>query len=117
MPCLKRITFLPWEQFPPITVLDNAVFQTFIGSLGSKVSANLRLLRYIPQSHVHDGLRNKNIFYHRKTPLDGEWWLRVPADEGEQIFAEGCTPRVVPVGKWDWEIEAEHNRLEVVGRE
>ena len=117
MPLLKRITFLRCEHFPSFSELDNAVIQTFIGSLGSKVSANLKLLRYIPQSHVYDSLPDKDIFYHRETPLDGDWWLRVPADQGEQIFAEGRTPRVVPVGKWDWEIEAEHNRLKIVDTE
>ena len=80
-------------------------FQTFVGSPGRNVSANLKLLRYMPQ---------KTVFYHRETPLDGEWWMRVPADEGEQIFEEGRTPRIVPVGQWDWEIEAEQKRLETV---
>lgn len=88
-----------------MTKPDGTEFQTFVGSLGSKVSANLKLLRYMPQ---------KTIFYHRETPLDGEWWMRVPADEAEQIFAEGRTPRIVPVGQWDWDIEAEQNRLEAV---
>ena len=86
----------------------SAMFQTFIGSLGSKVSANLKLLRFISQSQWLNGLTRKaNIFYHRETPYNGEWWMRVPADESEQIFAEGRTPRIVPVGQWDWEIEAE----------
>ena len=87
---------------------DSAVFQTFIGSLGSKVSANIKLLRFVSQSLWPIGLTRKaNIFYHRETPCNGEWWMRVPADEGEQIFAEGRTPRIVPAGQWDWEIEAE----------
>ena len=85
-----------------------AGFQAFIGSLGSKVSANLKLLRYISLSQWHNGLiRRVEVFYHRETPYDGEWWMRVPADEGEQIFAEGRTPRIVPVSKWDGETEAE----------
>ena len=103
MPSLKRITFLLPKKVQP----DSATFQTFIESLGKKVSANLKLLRYMSESQTYDHLRNRAFFYHRETPLDGEWWMRVPADEGEQIFAEGRTPRVVPVGEWDWEIEAE----------
>ena len=94
---------------------DSTVFHTFIRSLGSKVPANLKLLRYISLSQVHNDLHSRaDIFYHRETPLDGEWWMRIPADEGDQIFAEGRTPRIVPVGQWDWEIEAEQNRLEAV---
>ena len=115
MPSLERITFLPCEDLRLIPKHDSAVFQTFIVSLGSKVSANLKLLRYMSLSQMYGGQPNgANIFYHRETPLDDEWWMRVPADEAEQIFAEGRTPRIVPVGQWDWEIEAEQNRLEGV---
>ena len=96
---------------------DSMVLQTFIRSLGRKVPANLKLLRYISLSQVDDDLPSRaDVFYHREEPLDGEWWMRVPADEAEQIFAEGRTPRIVPVGQWDWEIEAEQNRLEAVDR-
>lgn len=94
---------------------DKPMLQIFIGSLGSKVSANLKLLCYTSERKAYDDLPNKTIFYHRETPVDGEWWMRVPADEGEQIFAEGRTPRIVPVGQWDWEIEAGKALLERVG--
>ena len=62
----------------------------------------------MPLNQVYDDPPGKiEIFYHRETPLDGEWWMRLPQDEGEQMFAEGRTPRIVPVGKWDWETEVE----------
>ena len=80
------------------------MFEGFIKSLGETVPANLKLLRYVSQSHDTPP-RETKVFYHRETPLDGEWWIRLPADDSGQIFAEGRTPRIVPVSQWDWEIE------------
>ena len=61
----------------------------------------------MPLNQVHgNSYGDVEVYYHRQTPVDGEWWMRLPQNEREQIFAEGHTPRVVPVGKLDWEIEA-----------
>lgn len=118
---LKKITFLSLKQPQPLLDFDSLRFQTFLGSLGGGVSANLKLLRYMPLNQVHDHPPGKiEIFYHRETPVDGEWWMHLPQSEGEQIFAEGRTPRIVPVHKWDWETEVEGTRdkcfLEARGR-
>lgn len=107
-PALKKITFFSLKQPLPLPDFDTAHFCTFIASLGSQVRANLKLIRYMHLNQVRCYPFAKiEVHYHRETPVDGDWWMRLPWEECEQIFAEGCTPRVVPVGKWDCEIEAE----------
>ena len=103
-PSLKKVTFLSPKQPQPVLNFDSAVFHAFVGSLGDKVLPNIKLLRYIPLiiGPESEPARVKT-FYHRETPLYGEWWIHLPADESERIFAEGLTPRIYPVSKWDWE--------------
>ena len=99
----KKLTFLSLKQPQPLLDFDSTHLQGFITSLGDSVSANLKLVRYMPL----DPHGNIEVYYHREAPVHGEWWLRLPPNEGEEMFAEGRTPRVVPVGKWGWEIESE----------
>ena len=107
MPVLKKITFLSLRQPEPLPDFDSLHFHTLIVALGSEVPGNLKLLRYVlPREHGFPPV-DTEVFYHRDTPVEGEWWIHLPAKEREQIFAEGRTPRIVPVGKWNWEIEAE----------
>lgn len=44
------------------------------------------------------------VYYHREKPVGGDWWMQLPQYERDLIFAEGRTPRIVPLGKWNWEI-------------
>ena len=99
----KKITFLSLKQPQPLLDFDSTHFRTFIASLSDKVSANLKLVRYMPLDPSGD----IGVYYHRGTPVHGEWWLPLPPNEGEEMFAEGRTPCIVPVGKWGWEIESE----------
>ena len=81
----------------------------FLVSLGDKVSSTLRLIRYRhlhPDAHKGETSRT-DVYYHRQSPANGEWWLCINGEEGERIFEEGRTPRLVPIGKWDWETEEE----------
>ena len=82
---------------------DSAHLHAFLVSLGSKVPENLKLLRYVPIKRGHKD--QTEVYYHRQTPVEGEWWMRFPQYDCEQVFKEGRTPRIVPVGKWDWETE------------
>lgn len=99
----KKITLLSVDQGCPLFDYDSEIFHTLVESLRSKVSANLKFLRYRPLSRVHNPLRKTQIYYHRETPFYREWWYPLPDEECEQDFAEARTPRIVPVGKWDWE--------------
>ena len=99
----KKLTFLSLKQPQPLLDFDSTHLQGFITSLGDSVSANLKLVHYMPL----DPHGNIEVYYHREAPVHGEWWLRLPPNEGEEMFAEGRTPRVVPVGKWGWENESE----------
>lgn len=99
---LKKITFLYLKQPQPLRDFDSTQFHAYIASLGEKVSANLKLVRYM----ALDSYGEIEVYYHRDTPVHGEWWLRLPQNEREEIFAEGRTPRIVPVGKWGSEMEA-----------
>lgn len=103
----KKLTFLSLKQPQPLQSFDSTLFRTSIASLGDNVSANLKLVRYMPL----DPSGNIEVYYHRETPVDGEWWLRLPQDESEKMFSEGRTPRIVPVGKWGWETESENFRV------
>ena len=98
---LKKITFLPSK----LLDFGRTHFSAFIASLRDNVPVNLKLVRYMPLDPQGD----VEVYYHRETPVHGEWWLCLPPNEGEEKFAEGRTPRIVPVGKWDWETEAERN--------
>lgn len=107
MPTLKKITLLSDDQFPSLFDWDSVLFHKFVESLGRKVSTNLKYLRYRPLIRKNDPLwRKTHIFYHRETPLRGKWWIPLPDKDCKQIFAEGRTPRIVPIGKWDWETKA-----------
>ena len=107
MPFLKKITFLSLRQPKPLPDIDSLHFHNTIVSLRGAVPEKLKLLRYVLLKEHDFPPVDTEIFYHRDTPVEGEWWIRLPLKEREQIFAEGRTPRIVPVGKWDWEIEAE----------
>ena len=99
----KKITFLYLKQPQPLRDFDSTQFHAYIASLGDKVSAKLKLVRYM----ALDCHGTTEVYYHRDTPVHGEWWLRLLPDEREEIFAEGRTPRIISVGKWGWEMEAE----------
>lgn len=104
---LKKITFFSLKQPQPLPDYDTAHFRALIASLGDKVPANLKLVRYMPLNQVHrHPYGDIDVYYHRETPVEGNWWICLPSEEREQIFAESRTPRVVSVGKWDWETEA-----------
>lgn len=107
MPTLRKITLFTADQRPYLYNSDSVLFHNFVKSLGGTVSANLKFLRYVPLDRIDDPLRSRTqIFYHCETPLYGKWWIPLPDEVCEKVFAEGRTPRLVPVGKWDWETNA-----------
>ena len=99
-------------QSPPLPNFISESFHKTILSLNRQIPASVRLLRYKPPNqllHHYCSCRlhwDIEYYYHLESPLDGEWWMPLPPSEGELIFAEGRTPRLVPVGKWDWETQA-----------
>ena len=101
----KKITFFSLEQPQPLSNFDTAHLHDFIASLGERVSTDLKLVRYMPLTRAQERPCEKTeVNYHRERPVDGGWWMYLPLYEHEQIFEEGRTPDIVPVGKWDWEI-------------
>ena len=98
---MKRLTLFSLEQPGALPDFDTAQCFALIVSLGDKVSAKLKLVRCISLE------KQTHVFYHRESEVDGTWWMHLPPNEDQEIFAEARTPRVIPVGKWDWEIEAE----------
>lgn len=115
---LKKITFFSLKQPRPLLDFNSGDFWPFLASLGGKVSVNLKLIRFMPFHQIYGRPRawETEIYYHRVTPVDGEWWIRLPLEEGEKIFSEGSTPRIVPVGKWDWEKKREEPKTVSRGR-
>ena len=99
---LKKITFFSLRQPHPLPDYHTAHVRALIASLGDKVPANLKLVRYMPPDPQYRHPCEKiEVDYHRETPVEGNWWMGLPSKEGEQIFEEDRTPRIVPVGKWD----------------
>lgn len=104
---LKKITFFSLKQPKPLPDFDTAQIHALLASLGDSIPANLKLVRYMPLIEMHSqSYWDIEVYYHRETPVDGEWWMQLPRGKREQIFAEGRTPEIVPVGKWNWETEA-----------
>ena len=101
-PTLNKITlFSLWHSRPQVD-FHSVRFHDFIAPLGDLIQANLKLVRYMPLDRAFSYLHSDiEVYYHRNTHVDGEWWLSVAKDERDRIFAEGGTPRIVPVGDWD----------------
>ena len=101
-PTLKKITLFSLRHSRLQVAFDSVRFHDFIAPLGDRIQANLKLVRYMPLGRAF-GFPHGDIevYYHRDSHVDGEWWLSLAKDERDPIFAEGGTPRIVPVGNWE----------------
>ena len=99
VPHLRKITFLSLDRPSGLHDFDAPTFHQFIDSLGDLVPSTLKHIRYChlsPRCYTGE-FRESDVYYHRLTPVDGEWWLLVEGKEGEDLFKEGRTPQIVHV--------------------
>lgn len=71
----------------------------------AKIPATLNYVRYMELTTELDAGRDykSHVFHHREIMDCGECWTELEGDEVETMFEQGGTPRIVPIGKWNWE--------------
>ena len=63
--------------------------------------ASLRYVRYRDlNSKSYKGEFSKSeVYYHRENMVDGTWWLKIPASQGEGMFEYARTPNISAIEK------------------
>lgn len=58
--------------------------------------ASLKYIRFRDlNGESHKGVFTKSdVYYHRQTIAFGDWWLKLPASDGEKMFDEEITPEI-----------------------
>ena len=106
---MKKITLFFMKHTSALHNFNGVHLDTFVASLGNAAAAKIKFLRCMPVNIKTKEYLSEDIevCYHREEPVNGDWWMRLARDQRDQMFAEGRTPRIYPVGKWDWETAAE----------
>lgn len=105
---LKRITLFCLNQNPRLQDPNGVHLRPFVPSLKNRAAANVKHLRCMATKHevYQCPWEYTEVYYHREQPVGDDWWMRLESNHCDTYFAEGRTPRIHPVGKWDWETVA-----------
>ena len=65
------------------------------------IPVSLKYVRYRDlNDKSHKGEFTKSdVYYHRKSMVNGTWWLEIPPREGDEMFEGEKTPEIYPIQK------------------
>jgi len=102
MPRLKKITFTSSSRPTPIkhTYAHFLQFSAFSAAgKGHKLPKNLKHVRYrdLAKGSRPGHFTEQTVYYRLEEPVRENWWLRLDDEEGDRMYEQGETPRVVPL--------------------
>ena len=58
--------------------------------------ASLKYIRFRDlNDNSHKGVFTKSyVYYHRETLACGDWWMKLPASDGDRMFNDEITPKI-----------------------
>ena len=111
---LRKITFLSLNRPAPLTDFDAARFRKCLQSwqIPSRLS-HVRYRHLSDNSHLGRWVKTETWYHH--TLISGEGWVHLEGDAGDRMFEQNLTPQLLPTLKFNWEIDQEARRRQVIG--